>query len=330
MIITKMKICKTFVQSILLTASVLPMAVLAQTYPVGPITLVVPFPAGGGTDGIARSVAQSLSTAVGKPVVVENRPGAAGSIGSVHVVRSKPDGYTLLLGSNGPIAINPGLDPALPYSPAKDLKGIAAIASVPFLLGANSKFKGNTIEDVITMAKASPGSINFASAGTGTTNHLVGELLKTMTGIDMVHIPYKGVAAAMNDVAGGVVQLVSGDISTMLPLIQQGKIKPLAVTGSERSALIPDVKTVAESGVPGFEANGWFGLYVPAKTPAPVIDKLTAAMQKVIADQSVIDRVRSLGGEILPLSGNTFDDFAEKERRKWKDVIESIHLTKSQ
>ncbi len=324
------KIRKALLYGLLVLVNGLPATVSAQAYPSAPITLVAPFPAGGGTDGIARAVAQALSNALGKPVVVENRPGAAGSIGSVHVVRSKPDGYTLLLGSNGPIAINPGLDPSLPYDPSRDLKGVGAIASVPFLLGANAKFEANNIGELVKMAKAEPGKINFASAGTGTTNHLVGELLKTMTGIDMVHIPYKGVSAAMNDVAGGVVQLMSGDISTMLPLIQQGKIKPLAVTGIKRSALIPEVPTIAESGVTGFEANGWFGLYAPAKTPAKVVQTLETAMTKVIADKGVIERVQSLGGTILPLSGKAFDDFSAKERNKWKQVIDAHQLVKSQ
>lgn len=319
-------LCVAMIQAMPLLSAVLPTTGNAQTYPSAPIKLVVPFAGGGGTDAVARAVAQSLSQTVGQPVIVENRPGAAGALGTLNVVRARADGYTLLLGSNGPIAINPSLDEKLSYEPAKDLIAVSAIASVPFLLVANTGFPANNIQELIQIAKTKPGEVNFASPGTGTTNHLVGELLKTMARIDMVHIPYKGAAPAMNDVAGGTVQIMSGDISTLLPMIEGGRLKPLAVTGARRSPLIPNVPTVAESGVPGFEANGWFGLYAPAETPHEIISKLVDAMTVVLKDPEVTNRIAALGGTTLSLSGNAFTEFSAKERAKWKGVIDAHNI----
>ncbi|HEY9281010.1 MAG TPA: tripartite tricarboxylate transporter substrate binding protein [Eoetvoesiella sp.] len=304
----------------------LPALAAAQVYPAAPIKLVVPFSGGGGTDAVARVVAQSLAETIGQPVIVENRPGAAGALGTINVVRSRADGYTLLLGSNGPIAINPSLDPKLGYEPIRDLVAVSGIASVPFLLVANTDFPANNIEELIKIAKNKPGTVNFASPGTGTTNHLVGELLKTMTHIDMVHIPYKGAAPAMNDVASGVVQIMSGDINTLLPMIDSGRIKPVAVTGAKRSRLVSKVPTVAESGVPGFEANGWFGLFAPAGTPPEILSKLSDAMAIVLKNPDVVSRIDALGGTPLLLSGKAFEDFSEKERAKWKEVIDAHNI----
>lgn len=310
----------------LIAAAVLPMTALAQAFPTAPIKLVVPFAPAGGTDAVARAVAQSLSKQLGQPVVVENRPGAAGALGAMNVVRAKPDGYTLLLGSNGPIAVSPGLDPKLPYDPARDLVAVASIAAVPFLLAANRDLPANTMSELLELARSKPGTINFASPGTGTTNHLVGELLNTMAKVNMVHIPYKGAAPAMNDVAGGTVQFMSGDISTLLPMIQAGRLKALAVTGAARSPLIESVPTVAESGVPGFEANGWFGLFAPKDVPKNVVGKLSGAMKAVLADPEVVERVSALGGTTMWLSPEAFADFAGKERAKWKKVIDANQI----
>lgn len=298
----------------------------AKEYPSAPITLVVPFPGGGGTDSIGRAVAQAMAKSLGQPVIVENRPGATGALGTLQVVRAKPDGYTLLLGSNGTISINPSLDKKLPYNPVRDLTPVSTIASVPFLLVANNEFAANNIQELIQIAKAEPGVVNFASTGTGSTNHLVGEMLKSKAHLDMVHIPYKGAAPAMNDVAGGTVQFMSGDINTLLPMIQGGKLKPLAVTGSKRSALIPKVPTVSESGIPDFEANGWFGLYAPAGTSENVIHKLEQAMSEALKDPEVINRVNALGGVLISYTGEKFKAFQEKERIRWKEIIQENNI----
>lgn len=310
----------------MVSAAVLPAAAVAQSYPSFPIKLVVPFAPAGGTDAVARAVAQSLSKQLGQTVVVENRPGAAGALGTMNVVRAKPDGYTLLLGSNGPIAVSPGLDPKVQYDPARDLVAVAGIAAVPFLLAANKELPANTVSELLALARSKPGTINFASPGTGTTNHLVGELLNTMAKVNMVHIPYKGAAPAMNDVAGGTVQFMSGDISTLLPMIQGGRLKALAVTGAARSPLLASVPTVAESGVPGFEANGWFGLFAPKDTPQDVVTKLSGAVSLALADPEVKERIATLGGATMPMSSETFTDFSAKERAKWKKVIDTNQI----
>lgn len=308
------------------TTAALPAAAVAQPYPSSPIKLVVPFAPAGGTDAVARAVAQSLSRQLGQTVVVENRPGAAGALGTMNVVRAKPDGYTLLLGSNGPIAVSPSLDPKLQYDPARDLVAVANIAAVPFLLAANKDLPANTVGELLALARSKPGAINFASPGTGTTNHLVGELLNTMAKVNMVHIPYKGAAPAMNDVAGGTVQFMSGDISTLLPMIQGGRLKALAVTGAARSPLLPSVPTVAESGVPGFEANGWFGLFAPKDTPRDVVTTLSGAVRQALADPEVMERIATLGGVTMPMPSDTFTDFSAKERTKWKKVIDTNQI----
>jgi len=299
---------------------------LAQPFPSAPVKLVVPFAPAGGTDAVARAVAQSLGKQLGQPVIVENRPGAAGALGSLAVARAPADGYTLLLGSNGPIAISPSLDPKLPYDPARDLRPVAAVAAVPFMLVANRNLPANDVKGLVELARRKPGAINFASPGTGTTNHLVGELLKTMAKVEMVHIPYKGASPAMNDVASGVVQFMSGDINTLLPMIQGGRLKPLAVTGAARSNLVPDVPTVAESGIAGFEATGWFGLFAPAATPRPVVDRLAAAVAAALKDPEVDERIKALGGAPLELSGDAFGAYAAKERAKWKQVIDAHQI----
>lgn len=313
----------------LLMALALPAGAAMAAYPDAPIKLVVPFSPGGGTDTVARAAAQSLSKHLKQTVIVENRPGAAGAVGTMAVVRAQPDGYTLLLGSNGPIAISPSLDPKLPYDPARDLTAVAALAAMPFLLASNQQFEANDVKGLLDIARAKPGVLNFASPGTGTTNHLVGELLKTMGQVNMVHIPYKGASLAMNDVAGGSVHFMSGDINTLLPAIQNERLKPLAVTGAQRSPLLPHVPTVAESGLPGFEASGWFGLFAPAGTPEAIVDTLAKAVDKALEDPDVLTRIKALGGNALPLSGKAFGEFTASEGKKWKSVIDAHQLSAS-
>lgn len=309
----------------LLLAAPLPMA-LAQPFPSAPVKLVVPFAPAGGTDAVARAVAQSLGKQLGQSVIVENRPGAAGALGSLAVVRAPADGYTLLLGSNGPIAISPSLDPKLLYDPARDLRPVAAVASVPFMLVANRNLPANDVKGLVELARRKPGAINFASPGTGTTNHLVGELLKTMAKVEMVHIPYKGASPAMNDVASGVVQFMSGDINTLLPMIQGGRLKPLAVTGATRSSLVPDVPTVAESGIAGFEATGWFGLFAPAATPGPAVDKLAAAAQATLADPDTRRRIAQLGVEPGGLDRTAFLRFFTSQYEEYGTIVRQLGI----
>ncbi len=296
-------------------------------YPSSPIKLVVPLTAGGGTDTIARAVAQVLSQELGQPVIVENRPGAGATLGTNYVVRAQPDGYTLLMGSNGPIAITPSLDPKLAYEPARDLTPIAAVNAMPFMIAANKDFPANNVAQLVALAKAQPGKINFASSGTATTSHLVNEMLKSYGRVEMTHIPYKGVAQAMNDVTGGIVQFMAGDLNTLLPVIKSGRLKALATTGATRSPLAPDVPTVAEGGLEGFEATGWFGLFAPAGTPPEIVDKLADAVAKAQKTPDVQARITALGGEPLKLRGKAFGDYVAKERARWKRVIDDHKLS---
>jgi tripartite-type tricarboxylate transporter receptor subunit TctC len=239
----------------------------AQTYPTRPIRLVVPFPAGGTTDILAREVGDRLSRSFGQSVVVDNRPGAGGNIGSDLVAKSAPDGYTLLMGTVGTHAINPSLYTRMPYDHVKDFVPIILVAGVPNVLEVTPSLPVNSVADLIKLAKEKPGQLNFASSGNGTSIHLSGELFKTMAGVDMTHVPYKGSAPALTDLMGGQVQLMFDNLPSSLQQIKAGKLRAIAVTSAQRAPALPNVPTIAESGLPGFEASSWFGLLAPAGTP---------------------------------------------------------------
>ena len=241
----------------------------------------MPFPAGGTTDVLARAVAQKLTESLGQPTVVDNRPGAGGNIGAELVAKSPPDGYTLLMGTVGTHAINPSLYPQMPYDHVKDFVPVILVAGVPNVLVINPSLPVNSVQELIAYAKANPGKLNFASSGNGTSIHLSGELFKTMAGVQMTHVPYKGSAPALQDLVGGQVQLMFDNLPSSLALIKAGKLKALAVTSLTRAAALPDVPTVAESGLPGFEASSWFGLLAPAGTPQPIVVTLNARCREV-------------------------------------------------
>ncbi len=230
--------------------------VAAQSYPVKPIRIIVPFPAGGGTDIAARIVGAKLNETLGQSVVVDNRAGAAGTIGTELAAKSAGDGYTLLMGSNGPLAINPGLYAKLPYDPLRDFAPIVLVTMMPFLMVVHPALPVKSVKELIALAKARPGQLNYASPGTGSTTHLAAELFKAMASLDIVHVPYKGVAPAATDLISGQVQMMSGDLNTLMPHVKAGKMRPLAVTGAKRSTLLPEMPTVSEAGVPGYEATG--------------------------------------------------------------------------
>lgn len=289
------------------------------------IKLVVPFSAGGGTDGIARPVALVLGEKLGRPIVVENRPGAGGSIGTLAVAQSAPDGNTLLLGSNGTIVLNPTLYPNLKYKVDRDFIPVAGIASLPYLIAAHPKFKAQDMAGLLAVAKS--GSVTFASPGNGTTNHLVGVLLQNLGQVEMTHVPYRGAAQAMNDVIAGQVNFLSGDLGTLLPQVQAGKLKPLAVTGSKRIDLLPNVPTVAEQGLPGFEAKGWFGIFVPKATPKDVVAQLSSQIQSALSDPRVKQRLHELGAEAMPLSSDELTALMAQENAKWRKIIVDNKIT---
>ncbi len=290
-------------------------------YPARPVRLVVPFPAGGTTDILARAVGQKLSEAWEQPVIVDNRPGAAGNIGSELVARSAPDGYTLLMGTVGTHAINASLYAKMPYDNVKDFVPVILVAGVPNVLVVNPALPANSVQELIAYAKANPGKLNFASSGSGTSIHLSGELFKTMTGVQMTHVPYKGSAPALQDLAGGQVQLMFDNLPSALALIKAGKLRALAVTSTTRAAAIPDVPTVAESGLPGFEASSWFGILAPAGTPAPIVAKINADVAKWLASAEGKEKLLSQGANA---AGGTPEDFAkhiQAETVKWAKVV---------
>ena len=295
--------------------------VSAQAYPTKPIRIVVPFPAGGTTDVLARAAAQKLAETLGQPAVVDNRPGAGGNIGAELVAKSAPDGYTLLMGTVGTHAINPGLYPKLPYDHVKDFAPVILVAGVPNVLVINPALPVNSVPELIAYAKANPGKLNFASSGNGTSIHLSAELFKTMAGVQMTHVPYKGSAPALQDLVGGQVQLMFDNLPSSLALIKGGKLKALAVTSATRAAALPDVPTLAESGLPGFEASSWFGLLAPAGTPPLVIGKLNGEIAKWLATPEAKERLLTQGAIA---AGGTPEDFARfiaAETAKWQKVV---------
>jgi tripartite-type tricarboxylate transporter receptor subunit TctC len=298
----------------------------AQNYPTKPLRFVVPFAAGGGSDLVARTVGMKITEAVGQTVIVDNRAGAAGTIGADIVAKAPPDGHTLLLASSGPIAINPSLYAKLPYDAARDFAPVSIVTVMPFLLVVHPALPVKSVKELIALAKARPGQLNYGSPGSGSTTHLANELFKSMAGVQIAHVPYKGVAPAATDLISGQVQMMSGDLSTLLPHVRSTRMRALAVTGAKRSSLLPDVPTVAESGVPGYEASGWFGVLVPAATPPAIVERLNAAIVKGLAAPDARERLGALGGEV---GGSTPEQFAARiraESDKWAKLIKTLGL----
>ena len=302
--------------------AVLAHGAFAQPYPNHVIRLVVPFPAGGTTDIIARDVAKRLTDTLGQSVVVDNRPGAGGNSGADIVAKSAPDGYTLLMGTVGTHAINPSLY-KMPYDNVKDFVPIVLVAGVPNVLEVNPSLPVNSVADLIKLAKSKPGVINFASSGSGTSIHLSGELFKTMAGVDMTHVPYKGSAPALVDLVGGQVQVMFDNLPSSLQLIKAGKLRAIAVTSLKRSPALPDVPTIAESGLPGFEASSWFGMLAPAGTPAPIVAKINAEVNQWLQSPEGRGQLLAQGAEV---AGGTPEQFAahiRAETDKWAKVVKA-------
>jgi tripartite-type tricarboxylate transporter receptor subunit TctC len=295
----------------------------AQPYPNHAIRLVVPFPAGGTTDILARAAAQKLTEALGQSVVVDNRPGAGGNIGAELVAKAAPDGYTLLMGTVGTHAINPSLYAKMPYDHVKDFVPIILVAGVPNVLVVNPSLPINSVADLIKLAKAKPGTINFASSGSGTSIHLSGELFKTMAGVDMTHVPYKGSAPALTDVMGGQVQIMFDNLPSSLALIKSGKLRAVAVTSLQRAPALPDVPTIAESGLPGFEASSWFGILAPAGTPAPIVAKINAEVNKWLQSPEAKEQLLAQGAAAAGGSPEQFVAHIRAETDKWAKVVKA-------
>jgi tripartite-type tricarboxylate transporter receptor subunit TctC len=299
----------------------------AQTYPDKPIRLVVPFPAGGTTDILARAVGQKLGEHLGQQVVVDNKPGAGGNIGSDIVAKSAPDGYTLVMGTVGTHAINASLYKKMPYDHIKDFVPVSLVALVPNILVVHPSVPANSVKELIAYAKANPGKLNFASSGNGTSIHLSGELFKTTAGVEMTHVPYKGSAPAVTDLLGGQVQLMFDNMPSALPHVKAGKLKALGVTTAKRFPAAPDIPAIAEAGVPGYEASSWFGVLAPAGTPKEIVNKLSSEIAKILQTPEIKERLLSQGAEPV---GNTPDQFAafiKAETAKWAKVVKESGAT---
>ncbi len=308
--------------------SLAPLAAQAQAaYPSKPITIIVPFSAGGTTDILARVVGQFMSTDLGQPVVIDNRAGAGGNIGGQAAARATPDGYTIFMGTVGTHAINQSLYKKMPFDPIKDFAPLSRVAMVPNLLVANPSQPYKNVKELIAYAKANPGKINFGSSGAGSSIHLSGELFKQMAGVDMQHVPYRGSAPAVSDLLGGQINLMFDNMPSAIPHVKGGKLRPLAVTTAKRSPALPDVPTIAESGVPGYEATSWFGLLAPAGTPAPVIAKLNASILKALANPEVKKKLAEQGAEAAGEKPEQFAAFIAAETAKWGKVVKESGAT---
>ncbi len=294
---------------------------LAQAWPSKPVRLIVPYPPGGSADILARAIGQKLAEGLGQQVVIDNRPGAGTAIGAEATAKAAPDGYTVMLGTVSSHAINPALTPGLKYDPVRDFAPVSLVASIPFALIVHPSLPVHSVKELIALAKSKPGALNFSSAGNGTSNHLAGELFKSMTGTYMVHIPYKGSAPALNDLIAGQVQLMFDLVLTTAPHVKSGAVRALAVTGRERSAALPGVPTVAESGVPGYEVSAWFGIFAPAGTPTAVIGTLNAETVKALRQPDLRERMASQGAEPVTSTPEQFTAYVKEELAKWTRVV---------
>lgn len=294
-------------------------------YPDRPIRIIVPFAPGGGTDISARLIAGPMQAALGQPVVVENRPGASGSIGTVAVAKAAPDGYTLTMGSGGTMTINPQMVD-VPYDPAKDFTPVGMVAINVLAFVVNPAFPPKSVSEVIAALKATPGGYSYSSPGSGTPHQLTMELFATQTGTKLVHVPYKGSGQAINDLVGGQVQMAFETISPVMQHIKAGKLRAIATTGLQRSAELPDVPTIAESGFPGFESFSWYGLLAPAGTPKPVVERLNAELRKALAAPEIRQRLIDMGATPAPGSSEQMTLHIKAETAKWGRVIGALNL----
>ena len=298
-----------------------PDALHAQTYPSRPVTLVVPSAAGGGTDTIARLIGDQLAKQLGQGFVVENRTGAGMLVGTTAVAKAAPDGYMLLVGLNGNMTVNPSLFVKLPYDPVADFVPVAMLATYPFLLVVNNDLPVKSVKELIAHLKANAGKIDYASAGNGTGQHLAPELFKMMTNTDMGHIAYRGAQPAYLDVISGRVPVFFDNMSTAMSLAKQGKVRALAITSRKRSDLMPELPTVEESGVPGYEYHTWFGLWAPKGTPQPIIEKLNAEIRKALTEPSIQQRIAATAGDPSTMALKDIDPFVKAEIAKWAEVV---------
>jgi len=303
-----------------------PTLICAQTYPSKPIRLVVGFTAGGASDITARIVGQKLTEYFGPAVIIDNRPGASGTIAATIVAHSAPDGYTLLAGATSILAIGPGLSQKLGFDSVKDFAPVSQTVSMPQLLVVNPAVEATTLKELMALAKSKPGALNYSSSGAGSSSQLAMELFKYMTGLNLVHIPFKGSGQSMPSLLAGQVQVSFDPIPTSLPHVRTGKLRALAISTSRRSPAIPELPTVAESGVPGYESSLWYGILLPARTPAAIVDRLNKSINEILRMPDVVERFAGLGADPLGSSPDGFGKYIREEIVKWQKVIKSAGI----
>ena len=296
----------------------------AQAWPTQPVRIVVPYPAGGAVDFLARQYAAKLSIELRQTVLVDNRAGAGGLIGADYVAKARPDGYTLVLGTNSSHAIAPSVVKKMPYDPVNDFAPVSLLAVTPYVVVVNPEVPAKTLAELIALAKSKPDTLAFGSAGSGTTPHLAGELFSTMTGVKMRHIPYKGSGPMVNDLLGGQIQLAFDN--SAMSQIKAGKLRALSVTGSHRLPSLPDVPTPAEAGLPGYEVLGWFGLYAPKGTPNDIVALLARETRKIMAMPDLVERITGFGLTARPIAQAEFNAFLLSDTAKWANVVKDANV----
>ncbi|MEN5062677.1 tripartite tricarboxylate transporter substrate binding protein [Achromobacter aegrifaciens] len=318
---------KRILQSLALScAAMAATAAWAAPYPDKPIRMIVPAAAGGAADTLARMIGRGLTEKFGQPVVIENKPGAAAIVGMSAIAKAPADGYTLGMTFSGAMSINPSLYQQLPYDPVQDFSPITIVAVSPLVIAVSPKLGPKSLGEFLALAKKDPGKLTFGSAGTGSTQHLSMELLKSTAGVDMLHVPYKGSSAALVDVQSGLISAVSDNAITLVPLIQSGQLVPLAVETAQRIQSLPQVPTVAESGYPGFQAAGWYGLLAPAGTPQPIVAQLNAALREMVDKPDFTQWLRQQGMEPQTDTPEGFGRYISQEKDKWAQVIKTAKV----
>jgi tripartite-type tricarboxylate transporter receptor subunit TctC len=310
---------------LLAMAAFAPLAAAQPAYPNKPVRIIVPYPPGGTADIVGRTIAEKLGGTWGQSVIVENRAGAGGTIGVDAAAKSAPDGYTMVLGVTGPVTIAPGINPQLAYDPLRDLVPVTLVAAVPSVVAVHPSVAARDLRELIALAKSQPGKLSFASAGTGTSVHIAGELLKSMAGVDILHVPYKGGAPALNDLMGGQVSMIIENMPQLLPQVRSGRIRALAVTSRQRSAALPDLPAVAEI-LPGYEATTWFGLLAPAGTPQDIVRKVQADVAQAVALPEVKERLAGLGAEVIGGTPEAFSAHLRAELLRFAKVIKDAGI----
>ena len=292
----------------------------ADPYPTKPITLIVPQAPGGANDIVARALAQRLAVALGQPVVVDNKPGAGGNVGTALAARAPKDGYTLMITAQSAQTINPSLYKKVPFDPIKDFEPIMVVATAPYLLAVSPNFPAKNIKELIALAKADPGKLTYASAGNGTVNHLLGEMLKTTANVDIVHVPYKGAAAAATDVIAGLCTMTFGSFPGVMPFVKSGQLRVIAAATEQRTSLAPDMPTLAES-VPGLHANAWYGLFAPAGTPKEIVSRLHQEIVKLLQLPEIKERFNALGAEVTPSTPDQLAALVKSDLARWSKIV---------